>query len=401
MNKVILFIIDGLGDLPTPKTPLQAAKIPNMDRLAKDGLNGMLSPLGRGIVPGSDTSHLELFGYDPRLFYCGRGPLEALGVGMELREGDVAFRANFATVKEGKVADRRAGRIDTESSSRLAEGLSMRIEDVDVMFRSAVSHRGALVLRGAGLSHMVSGTEAAVGQPFPECHPFDKSADAAKTCRIVNSFSKIAAERLGASPVNKKRQANGLLPANALMLRGAGSFMRVPNIRERFGISAACIASGALYRGVARYIGMDVFLLAGEPDDKKAGLRGRAEAAVKALGGYDLVFLHVKGCDDCGHDGDFEGKKAMLERIDNEIIPILAGSGADIIITGDHSTPVIRKAHSGDEVPILICGKNERYDDVDKFDEMRCTQGGLGHINGRDVMPIILNLLGKAKKYGS
>ena len=156
MNKAILLIIDGLGDLPTPKTPLQAAKTPNLDRLAKNGITGMLTPLKRYIVPGSDTSHLQLLGYDPAFFYTGRGPLEALGVGVKLREGDVAFRTNFATVKNGKIIDRRAGRIDTEIAAELSKNLSMRINNIDITFRNSVEHRGVLVLRGEGISSMVS-----------------------------------------------------------------------------------------------------------------------------------------------------------------------------------------------------------------------------------------------------
>lgn len=401
MNKVVLFIIDGLGDLPTPKTPLQAAKIPNMDRLAKDGITGMLSPLGRGVVPGSDTSHLELLGYDPRLFYCGRGPLEALGLGIKLQQGDVALRANFATVKDGKITDRRAGRIDTESASKLSEGLSMRIEDVEVLFKNSVEHRGAVVLRGPGISHMISSVEGKEGMPIPLSHPFDDSHEAKKTSRIINAYCQEVMKKLKEHPLNKEREKKKLPPANALLLRGAGTYASIAGIEERFGIKGACIAGGALYRGVARYVKMDVFLIPGDTGDKNTNLSAKANAAAKALNDHDFVFLHVKACDNFGHDGDFEGKKTMLEKIDKEVVSVLAKTGANIVITGDHSTPVSMKGHSGHEVPILIYGKNERYDEISKFDEINCAQGGLGHIQGKDMMPIILNLLGKARKYGS
>ncbi|MFH1393550.1 MAG: 2,3-bisphosphoglycerate-independent phosphoglycerate mutase [Candidatus Micrarchaeota archaeon] len=401
MNKVILFIIDGLGDLPTPKTPLQAAKTPNLDKIAHKGITGLLAPLGRGVVPGSDTSHLELLGYDPRLFYCGRGPLEALGIGMELEEGDVAFRANFATVKDGKIVDRRAGRIDTASASKLAEGLSMEIEGTRVMFQNSVEHRGAVVLRGTGISHMVSSTDAKPGYPPALSHPFDQSGESQKTARIVNTYMQKVMEKLGKSPENESRVKKGLPPANALLLRGAGSFVEVPTFEERFSVKAACVAGGALYRGVAKYLGMDVFMLAGDTGDKNTDLKAKAIAVVKALEDYDLLFVHVKGCDNYGHDGDFKGKTEMLERIDRDMISALAKTGADLVITGDHSTPCIRKAHSGHEVPILFFGDNERYDNVKKFDEISCMDGGLGHIEGKDVMPMILNMLGKARKYGS
>lgn len=411
MNKVILFIIDGLGDLPSPKTPLQTAKIPNLDKLAKLGITGMLSPLGRGIIPGSDTSHLELLGYDPRLFYCGRGPLEALGVGLDLRDGDVALRVNFATIDDvarkntdlnvRTIIDRRAGRIDTESASKLSEDLSMRIEDVDINFKNSVEHRGAIVLRGPGLSHMISSIDGKAGTPFPLSHPFDESQEAEKTARILNAYSHKVIEKLAAHPVNTKRLDKNLPPANALLFRGAGTYAEIPSLEERFKIKGACIAGGALYRGVATYLGMDVFLIPGDTGGKNTDLKAKAKAVVKALDDYDFVFMHVKACDNFGHDGDFKGKTKMLERIDKEVIPLLSKTGADIVITGDHSTPVRMKGHSGHEVPILMYGDNERCDNNNKFDEINCAKGGLGHMNGKDLMPVILNMLGKARKYGS
>ncbi len=396
-KKAILLIIDGLGDLPTPKTPLQAAVKPNLDRLAKEGITGMLAPVKRYVVPGSDTSHLQILGYDPAIFYHGRGPLEALGLGMDLCNGDVAFRANFATVKDGRVVDRRAGRIDTKTASALSANLSMKIEGVQVEFRNSVEHRGALVLHGSGLSHNVSETDPHESGPIHECHPLDGTWQAAKTARIINRFTEISGGILSAAPENRKRAK----PANALLLRGAGYYAEAPSFTERFGIDAACVAGGALYKGIARYVGMDVVLVPGATGDRNTDLRAKARAAVKALQDYDAVFMHVKACDSAGHDGDFMGKKRMIERIDAEAVPILAKSGACLVITGDHSTPCCRKAHSGHEVPIMVCGNGEPTDRVSRFDEISCAEGGLGHIKGKDIVYLILNLIEKAQKYGS
>jgi len=395
MKKAILLIIDGLGDLPTPKTPLQAAKKPNLDKLAKQGMTGLLSPVGNYVVPGSDTSHLQILGYDPRQFYCGRGPLEALGLGMALRDGDVAFRANFATVENGKVTDRRAGRIDTKTAAALAKNLSMKIEDVEVIFQSSVEHRGALILRGLGLNPMVSPTDPHSLGPLQACRPLTPAA--MKTAQVVNAFTRLAMERLSKAPENQKRQK----PANTVLLRGAGMYRRMLPFNMSFGVNAACVAGGALYKGVARYVGMDVLDVPGATGDRNTDLKAKANATVKALSNHDLVMVHVKGCDSAGHDGDFAGKKKMLERIDRELIPSLAKTGACLVITGDHSTPVSRKAHSGHPVPILVYGKGERTDLVKRFDELSCMQGGLGHLHGRDIMPLILNLIEKAEKYGS
>jgi 2,3-bisphosphoglycerate-independent phosphoglycerate mutase len=396
-KKAILLIIDGLGDLPTPKTPLQMAKKPNLDALAKGGMTGLLATVKRYVVPGSDTSHLEILGYDPAIFYHGRGPLEALGLGMNMRDGDVAFRANFATIRNGQVVDRRAGRIDTETATALSKNLSMKIEDVQAEFRNSVEHRGALVLHGPGLSHNVSETDPHALAPFNECQPLDDSREAAKTARIINRFTEITMGILSAAPENSKRA----MPANVLLLRGAGYYAEVPSFTERFGIEAACVAGGALYKGIARYLGMDVILVPGATGDKNTDLKAKAQAAVKALKDYDVVFMHVKACDSAGHDGDAQGKTRMIERIDAEAMPLLRKSGAYLIVTGDHSTPCCRKGHSGHEVPILVYGKDERTDSVAKFDEMSCAEGGLGHIRGKDIIYLILNLIEKAHKYGS
>src|SRR3989344_2177211 len=222
---VILLIIDGLGDLPMPKTALQAARTPNLDALAEEGITGMLSPLGQGVIPTSDTSHLQLLGYDLREFYPGRGPLEALGMDIKMQKGDVAFRANFATVKNGRIVDRRAGRIGTEEARKLERDVNMKIEDVRIIFKSSVEHRGALVLRGTGLSTRIYDTHH-TGE-MATCKPLDASPEARKTARIVDQFTKAVKEKLERNPVNKGRK----LPANTVLLRSAGSYRNVPPLQ--------------------------------------------------------------------------------------------------------------------------------------------------------------------------
>jgi len=395
-KKAVLLVIDGLGDLPTPKTPLQIAKKPNLDKLAKNGITGLMSTIAMGIVPGSDTSHLQLFGYEPMQFYPGRGPLEALGIGIELEQGDIAFRANFATVTDDlSIIDRRAGRIETAIGKELEKSVNMKIEDVEAIFKSSVEHRGALVLRGPGLSASVTPTDPHGPGKVLESAPLEPGAE--KTARILNKFSKEVYARLKKAEANKGRK----LPANMILLRGPGPFRYVPSMFEMFGISSACVAGGALYKGVARYVGMDVINVEGATGTKDTNLKAKANAAVNALKDHDFVFLHVKACDSFGHDGDCKGKAKMIERIDKELISILAKSGAYLVITGDHSTPCSRKGHSGHEIPILVYGKDERTDDVKNFDEISCMKGGLGHITGRDVLPIILNLIEKSMMYGT
>jgi len=299
-------------------------------------------------------------------------------------------------VKGGKVVDRRAGRIDTETASAVAKNLSMQIDDVQAIYRSSVEHRGVLVLRGRGLSANVSETDPhALGEHLHTAYPLDDSSEARKTADIVNRFTKAAMERLSAAPENKKRDK----PANCILVRGAGNFSKAPSFYDRYGMHAACVAGGALYRGVARFVGMDVMLVQGATGDKNTNLEAKARAVAKALESYDFVFMHVKACDSAGHDGDFETKKKFIERID-AILPILDETGACMVITGDHSTPVSLKAHSGHEVPIMVC-RGERVDEVKKFDEISCAKGGLGHIRGKDIIPLILNITNRAEKYGS
>ncbi len=401
MSKGILLIMDGLGDLQDPdgRTPLSAAKKPNMDSMAKCGILGMLSPIGRGNVPGSDTSHLTLLGYPYWEFYCGRGPLEALGSGIGLKKGDVAFRANFATVKDGQIIDRRAGRIPGELGKKLQERIGkMNIDGVEVSFVSTVEHRGVVVLHGNGLSQLsanISPTDPHELGMVLQSHALKTGAE--ETAHVLNEFTKRVIEILANAPENAGRE----LPANAVLCRGAGVYKEIVPFEKMHGITGACVAGGALYKGVAKYIGMDVIEVRGATATKDTDLKAKGAAALNALENHDFVFVHVKATDSCAHDGDFEGKKKMIERVDKELIPLWRGSCANIIISGDHSTACELGTHTGDEVPLLACGPGFRTDAQNKFSELSCMNGGLGHLDGWDLMPIMLNAMGKARMVGT
>ncbi len=398
MQKAILIILDGLGDLPDSKgkTPLSGAKTPNMAKLAKAGICGMLSPIGRGNVPGSDTSHLTLLGYPYWESYCGRGPLEALGSGMELRKGDVAFRANFATVENGEIIDRRAGRIETSVARKLERHIKdMEIGGCTVMFRSTVEHRGMLVIRGSNLGAEVSDTDPHAKVAVPKSRALKKGSE--KTAKILNEFTKRAMAALSKVPENKGRK----LPANAVLCRGAGAYCEVEPFAKKNGFTGACVAGGALYKGVARYIGMDVLEVEGATGAKDTNLKNKGNKAAAALENHDFVFVHVKATDSFSHDGDCGGKRKFIERVDKELIPILAKTKAGIILSGDHSTLCATGKHSGHEVPILFCGDGFRKDSVKKFDEFACMEGGMGHFDGWDLFPMIVNAMGKGKKVGT
>jgi len=393
--------MDGLGGLPVSKgggnkTALESAKTPNMDTLVKEGMSGFMSTLGRGIVPGSDTAHLQLFGYDPGIYYHGRGPFEALGAGIKLRHGDVAFRTNFSTVKNGLIVDRRAGRISTKDAKKLEKYCSLKINSIQFIFRHTVEHRGVLVIRG----YKGKTTNNILESLDTDTHKtgVKPNLNTKNTLqKLIKEYSLQVSKKLSNASGNKSRK----LPANFIILRGAGLHYRVLPITRRFGITAACVAGGALYKGVASYVGMDVLDVPGATGDKNTNLKAKLKYALDALKTHDFVFLHVKATDSFGHDGDLKGKKNMIEKVDRDIVGKLRKQNVNIIITGDHSTPCVRKGHSGHPVPILIREIGGRKDEVSSFGEHACINGGLGHFNGKDVMPMILNISNKAKKFGS
>ncbi len=400
---MILLVYDGLGDRPSMngKTPLQAANTPYMDEISEEGINGLMDVISPGIVPGSDTAHLSILGYDPYKYYPGRGVFEALGADMELDKGDVAFRANFATVDEKmKVIDRRAGR---KGSKELAETLNgLEIEGIKIFLKNTTEHRCAVVMKGENLSRYVSDVDThEAGGIVKECKPLKEGEDEKKTATITNEFVRMSYEILNEHPVNEERRRRGEPPANIILLRGAGSYEKVLSMKEKFGFSAACIAGASLYKGVAKYIGMDVIPVEGATGKADTNLNNKAETALHALEKHDFVFVHVKGTDNNGHDGDFEGKKEMISRIDKELVARIKDADAYIAITADHSTPVSIKRHSSDPVPVVIKGEGVRKDEVNKFDEVSVASGALGRIRGIDLVPILSDFMGYYTMYGT
>ncbi len=410
--KALLVILDGLGGRPTDlggATCLERAAHPNLDELAAAGALGLMDPIAPGIRPGSDTAHLSIFGYDPFQVYTGRGAFEVLGIGMEVRGGDICFRANFATVeeREGKliVVDRRAGRL--EEGKLLEEAVnSVSLQDfaVEFFFRASTEHRGALVLRGENLSAAVSDTDPhEIGVPVAEAYPLEESAAARRTAQILNAFTRRAYEALRAHPVNRKRVAEGKLPGNALLLRGAALTPRLIPLTETYGIHAACIAGGALYKGVARLAGLTVLEVPGATGDLRTDLRAKARAALKALAEFDLVFVHIKGTDNAGHDGDAEAKKAFIERVDREFFgELLLQLPRDLhlCVSADHTTPPAVREHTADPVPALFFGPAIRPDRTRTFSERAAGEGGLGRFSGR-LLPQLLGYCDVGSKFGA
>jgi 2,3-bisphosphoglycerate-independent phosphoglycerate mutase len=398
MTKVIFIILDGLGDRPSKKlkgqTPLEAASTPNLDLLAKEGICGMQSPLSLGFTPESGPAHFEIFGYSPfEKFYPGRGVIEALGTGIKLKENDIAFRVNFATLKKGKIIDRRAGRIKNVKSFEKA--LTMKLRGIKFILKAGTEHRAALILRGNNLSHKLSDSDPhKIGKAPRKVKALDKEAEF--TAELINEYIEKAHKILSKHRVNKLRKKEKLPEANYILLRGAGKFKKVESFKKRYGLKACCIAGTGLYKGFGKFIGMDLIKVKGATGGKDTNIKSKFIAAKRSLKKYDFVWIHIKGTDLYGHDGDCIGKKEFIEKID-KALDVLMNVKALKVITGDHSTPCSMKDHSGDDIPILFHGEGVRADNICCFGERECAKGGLQRIEGRDIMPEILNLIGKKK----
>jgi 2,3-bisphosphoglycerate-independent phosphoglycerate mutase len=404
---MLIVVCDGLGDRPVlglgDRTPLQAALRPSLNFFARRGACGVMDVIGPGVRPGSDTAHLALFGHDPYKVYTGRGPFEAMGVGMEVRPGDVAFRCNFSTVDENLViTDRRAGRI-REGTAELAKALDgWEFEGVKVYFKEGTEHRGVLLLRASGLSPLVTDPDPHEEGVRPhECEP--KAPEAALTARVVNAFVKRSAEILKDNPVNVARVRAGEHPANIILPRGAGIMPHIPTFQERFGMKCAAIAGVALVKGICRVSGMEVLEVTGATGGLDTDMCAKTQAAIRALDENDMVFVNIKAADLCGHDGDPKGKAAVAARIDKAMSVVKKGlpEGAFFALTADHSTPCCVKDHTGDPVPLVIYGSGVRTDSVRTFDEIACAEGGLGRLRGVDLLPVLMDLAGRTEKFGA
>ncbi len=387
-KKIMMVIADGLGGLPkTPLGPteLEAAKTPNMDKLATEGTLGLLDPIGPGITPGSGPAHLALFGYEPISNNVGRGLLSALGGDFDLRDSDVCARGNFATYDDKEnVIDRRAGRVPTAITEPLCEKLEKEIDlgDVQVFVRVEKDHRFLLVLRGEHLSaHLQDTDPQRTDVPVLKCQPLRE--EAARTARLVDEFAVQARNILGDQDA-----------ANGVLLRGFASMLPVSSMGDRFGIRCAALADYPMYRGLSQLVGMEVI-------SKEAKIEDRFRAVAKHRDEYDFFYIHFKKPDATGEDGDFEGKVAALEELD-AAIPVIMESKPDVlIITGDHSTPATMAGHSWHPVPVLLWGNNVRTDDTTTFGEKQAVHGGMGRFPMMHLLPYALAHADKLAKFGA
>ena len=369
--KLALIVLDGLGDLATKEqgeqTPLEAARTPNLDALVADGVaQGRMTPVAPGITPGSGPGHLALFGYDPLEFQVGRGVIEALGLGLELKAGDIAARANFCTLDgKGIVTDRRAGRLETEVCEELCQLLSRKVKkvgDAEVIIKPGKGHRFVVIFRGKGLEGPLTDADPhREGALVPKVEPINKKpVKAKKAAKLVAEFYNAAL------PVLAKKK-----PANGFLLRGIAHQPVIPLFEERYKLKPACIAVYPMYKGLAQLVGMT----------KLEGPQTIAEQFERYLAEYDqydFFFIHYKYTDMHGEDGNFDAKKKAIEDFD-AALPILLRKKPDVLaITGDHSTPCAVKGHSWHPQPVLLHSSLCGSDKLERFTETGANLGSLG-----------------------
>lgn len=379
--KLALVVLDGLGDLATPEqnhlTPLEAARTPNLDALARLSAQGRMIPVAPGITPGSGPGHLALFGYDPLEFQVGRGVIEALGLGVELKPGDVCARANFATLDpKGIVTDRRAGRIPTETCERLCALLSSKIKkigDTQVLIKAGKEHRFVVVFRGKGLEGPVTDADPnREGLPVPPVRPRDpRNAKQKKTARLVAEFYKLAL------PLLAKEK-----PANGFLMRGIAHQPAIPSFEARYQLRAACLAIYPMYKGLAQLVGMTRL-------DGPQTLAEQFERYLAEFDRFDFFFIHHKATDKAGEDGNFEAKQKAIEEFD-AALPILLRKKPDVlVVTGDHSTPCAVRGHSWHPQPVLLHSAVSGSDKLDRFTETTAHRGSLGVFEAKHLIRLM------------
>ncbi len=410
-RKGLMLILDGIGDhqiaILNGKTPLEAAATPNMDRLIGQGQGGLVDPLYPGVSVGTHTGTGLLLGIPPsEIIMLARGPVEALGAGVESSEGDLLIRSNFATLKQDQagfqIIDRRAGRIDEE-----ARELALLLKDIDLgdglfaTLHPATQHRGVLHLRGGKLSAAITDTDPGghtKGQRLLPCEPLGADEASINTARALNRFTALAFKRLHGTRINQMRQQSGLPAANGIIYRSAGIRYQPVNLMAQLGLSACLVAGERTVIGLGKLLD---FKICSDPRFTSlpdTDLNAKVKAAARALQEHDIVFLHVKGPDICAHDMDPQGKKEVIEAVDRSLAPLLSD---DLVIgvTGDHSTDCNTGNHVGDPVPSLLYTAGCRGDNCSQYGERECAMGGLGRITATSFLYSMLDAMGLMPKY--
>ncbi len=421
--KLIYIVIDGMGDLPiselSNKTPLEAATTPNMDFLARHGRTGLMYSVGKGIAPESDAAVISLLGYDPFKYSTGRGVIEAVGAGLNMNDGDLALRCNFATLgNDNQIIDRRVGRtLTTEEAAELTKAANEEIKletcPASFQFKNTVGHRAVLVLRNkqCPLSSHITNSDPAysvvngIGVATPDAEmilkksePTDGTEAARISAGLVNEFTEKTHALWENDEVNRKRAAEGKLKANVLLSRDAGHLLpRFFNINEKYNVDFAALADMHAEIGIAKLAGMNASLLPMPTGNLEEDCTVRADRLLEILPSHDCFYTHIKGPDEPGHDGNCRRKTSVISAIDKYFFGRLLNNinlkNSVVCVTSDHATPCILKVHSDTPVPLLVSGGAIKDDEVTKFSEKDCRKGSLGIIDhGYDLLPMLMKL---------
>jgi len=411
-------LLDGVGDLPHPdlagKTPLEAATTKNMDTLAKNGIMGQVISVGKGIAPESDIAVFNMLGYKfQHSDYAGRGVVEAIGIGIDFKDGDLALRGNFATLdNEGKIIDRRAGRkIEREDVEEISKEIEKEIKfsnpNASVVIAPTVGHRVTVRLRDdKPLSSEISNTDPAYGRidgmgiakavsdfmKIEKCIPLEQTEDAISAANLVNEFTEQSLEIMKKSDVNKRRSQKNKKLLNSILLRDAGNkYPNVKPINDLHSMNFSCIVDMPVEVGISNILKMRTYNAGGLTDYEE-----KASVAAQAMETENAIYVHLKGPDEFGHDGDAIGKMKNIEEIDKRFFGTLLDhidvSKVAVMISADHSTPSIHKGHSADPVPVLISGDMITNDDTQRFTEAEAKKGAIGLIEGAQVVKTGIDL---------
>jgi len=420
---MVYVLLDGVGDLPHPnlvgKTPLDAASTPNLDRLAKNGTMGQVITVGKGIAPESDIAVFNMLGYKfKHNDYAGRGVVEAIGIGIDFKDGDLALRGNFATLDDdGVIIDRRAGRKiekqDTEAvSNEIEEKIKFSDENATAIITPTIGHSLVIRIRSdCTLSSNISNTDPAYGRvngmgiaravtdflKIEKCLPLDEESHTKLASKLVNELTEQSLDIMKKSKVNERRKENDKKLLNGILLRDAGNiYPKVTPINDLHSMKFSCIVDMPVEIGISKILKMKTYDAGGRTDYEE-----KAKVTAKAMDEQNAVYVHLKGPDEFGHDGDAQGKMENIEEIDKRFFGTLLdnidSSKVAVIVSADHSTPCINKGHSADPVPLLISGDMVTNDDTQRFIEIEAKKGRIGLIDGAQVITTGIDVIKSQK----
>jgi len=387
-RKYLMVLGDGMADEPLSelggKTPLEYARTPNFDRIAREGACGMVRTIPTDFEAGSDIANLSILGYDPRTYYTGRGPLEAASMGVSLGKGDIAYRCNLVTVTDGVMVDFSAGHIPSSEGGPLIRAIAGKVDGVSLY--PGISYRNLLVVPG-GEGSVTTPPHDIVGERIRDHLP--KGGDADVLIRVMERSREVLRDQL----VNRERISRGQRPATMIWPWSGGRTPNLPPFRERYGVSGAMISAVDLLNGIARLAGMEVIRVPGATGYLDTDYGAKARYAREALERFDFLYLHVEAPDEAGHMGSVEEKVRAIERVDGMVGTIMETFQGIIAVLPDHPTLIRLRNHTPDPVPFAVRGLIR--DGTTRLTEREALKGAFGFMDAREFLPLLLGMKGR------